>query len=254
MKSGVIKELETLGLSQSEAKVYLASLKLGPATAQQIAAKALTSRPTAYGMIESLIEKGLMSSYFKGKKKIFAAAAPEQLTYIVAHLKKEALEKESAVERIVAELGKLVDEEKNATMVRVLEGSDGTVEIQRDIMESGAKEAFELVNRDEVRKWIPPMRKGDIREKLVLKLKSHSMYTTAHGKGHDYKLPEGTTSESRYLDEKKYPVHGEVLVYADRICIASFDPKKVSIIIRDAGLAETMKTMYKALWEKAEKE
>jgi sugar-specific transcriptional regulator TrmB len=205
-------------------------------------------------MIESLSDKGLMSSYFKGKKKIFAAAAPQQLTYIVAHLKREAEEKAAAVDRIVTELGKLVEEEKNATMVQVLEGSDGTVEIQRDILESGAKEAFELVNRDDVRKWIPPMRKGDIREKLVTKLTANSMYVTAHGKGSDYKLPEGSKGESRYLDGKKYPVRHEVLVYGDRVCLVSFEPKKVAVIIRDAGLAETMKTMYKALWEKAEKE
>lgn len=254
MKSDVIKELETLGLSQSEAKVYLAGLKLGPATAQQIAAKALTSRPTAYGMIESLTDKGLMSSYIKGKKKLFMSADPQQLTYIVAHLKREALEKEMAVGKIVDELGKLVDEEKSATTVRILEGNEGTAEIQRDILESDAKEAFELVNRDDVRKFIPPMRKGDIREKLVLKLKANSMYVTAHGKGTDYQRPPGAEGESRYLDGKKYPVRHEVLIYGDRICLVSFDPKKVAIIIRDPGLAQTLKTMYKALWDKAEKE
>jgi HTH-type transcriptional regulator, sugar sensing transcriptional regulator len=254
MKLDISAELQTLGLTQSEAKVYLASLKLGPATAQLLAAKSGTSRPTAYIMIESLAKRGLMSSYFKGKKKYFAAADPHQLTYIVQHLKREALEKEAAVGKIIEELGKIVEAEKNVTEVRVLEGSEVTVDIQRDIMESGAEEAFELINRDEVRKWIPPMRTGDIREKIALKLKTYSMFTSVHGKGIDFVRPAGSKSESRYLDGKKYPVHGEVLVYGDRICIESLVPKKTAIIIRDKGLAETIKTMFKALWDKAEKE
>lgn len=255
MKLNVAAELETLGLSQNEAKVYLASLKLGPATAQHLAAKATISRPTTYIMIELLVKRGLMSSYFKGKKKLFSAANPNQLTYIVSHLKREALEKEAAVGKIVEALGKMIDEEKAATTVRVIDGPEGTVEIQRDILESGAKETFELVNRDDVRKWIPPMRKGDIREKLALKLKCRSMYTSSHGKGYDYQRPSGSTGESRYLDGKKFSVSGEVLVYADRVCLGSFSSaKKTSVIIRDKGIAESVKTMFLALWDKAEKE
>lgn len=253
MKLDIRAELETLGLSQNEAKIYLASLKLGPATAQHLAAKGTLSRPTTYIMIESLVKRGLMSSYFKGKKKFFAAANPNQLTYIVSNLKREALEKEAAVGKIVEALGKMVDDEKNATVVRILEGPESTVEVQKDILESGADEAFELVNRDEARKWIPPMRSGDIREKIALKLKTRSIYTTTLGKQTDYVPPKGSKGESRYLDGKKYPVNGEVITYADRVLMTSYVPKQTTVMIRDKGLAETTKTMFLALWEKAEK-
>lgn len=254
MKLNVATELETLGLSQNEAKIYLASLKLGPATAQHLAAKATISRPTTYIMIESLVKRGLISSYFKGKKKLFMAANPNQLTYIVSHLKREALEKEAAVGKIVEALGQMVDEEKNATTVRVLEGPEGSVELQRDIIESGAAETYEIVNIDEARKWIPPMHKGDIREKITLKTKCRSIYTYSKGKITDRQRTAGSKSESRYLDQKKFPLAGEVIAYGDRVVLTSFAPKKTAVIIRDAGLATTVKTMFDALWDKAEKE
>jgi len=254
MKYDIGAELETLGLSQNEAKVYMASLKVGPTTAQMLAAKATISRPTTYIMIESLVKKGLMSSYFKGKKKYFAAASPNQLKYIVNNLKREALEKEAAVEKIVEVLGKMVEEEQSATLIRVFEGAESTSEVQRDILESGATETFELVNIDEARKWVPPVYKGDIREKLVLKCKTRSLYNASTGKIADWQLPKGSRHEGRYLDAKIHQLHGNVVIYADRVAYTSYGVKKTSVIIRDRGLAESMKTMFNALWEKGEKE
>jgi len=254
MKFDIGTELETLGLSPNEAKVYLASLKVGASTAQLLAAKATISRPTTYIMIESLVKRGLMSSYFKGKKKYFSAANPNQLVYIVNNLKRDALEKEAAVGKIIDALGKMVDEEKAAMVVRIIDGQDCIQELQRDILDSGASETFELVNIDEVRQWIPPVYKGDIREKLVLKCKTRSLYICSTGKITDRQLPAGSRHEARFLDAKRYPLRGNVVIFADRVAYISFGTKNSAIIIRDGGLAETMKTMFNALWDKGEQE
>jgi len=88
MKEQLEKDLQQIGLSEKEAKVYLASLELGPSTAQTIAAKATVNRPTTYVMIESLIKRGLMSSFQKGKKRFFVAGKPTQLLYLLDAKKK----------------------------------------------------------------------------------------------------------------------------------------------------------------------
>ncbi len=56
----LIEPLKNLGLSEKEAKIYLALLQLGPATPYQIAKKAELKRPTAYVIAEELVEKGLI--------------------------------------------------------------------------------------------------------------------------------------------------------------------------------------------------
>src|SRR5688572_25102021 len=95
MRDELAKELEKIGLSENEAKVYLAGLELGSSTAQMIAAKATVSRPTTYIMIESLIKRGLMSSFQKGKKRMFVSGKPRQLLYILEQQKK-AIENQTA--------------------------------------------------------------------------------------------------------------------------------------------------------------
>ena len=57
--------LTSLGLSKNEAKVYLALLDLGSATAGKIAEKSKVHRTNVYDALERLIEKGVVTYIFK---------------------------------------------------------------------------------------------------------------------------------------------------------------------------------------------
>ena len=72
------KLLSDLGLSPTETRVYLASLKLGPTSVQEVAKAAKLSRTASYDVIAQLQERGLMSTFERGKKKYFSAEEPER--------------------------------------------------------------------------------------------------------------------------------------------------------------------------------
>ena len=91
------KELQNLGLSEKEAKIYLASLELGPETVQNIAKKAGINRPTTYLQIESLKEKGLISEFQRGKKTFYAPESPNRLLSMLGTFEKELDFKTSAM-------------------------------------------------------------------------------------------------------------------------------------------------------------
>lgn len=73
----LITPLQNLGLSEKEAKVYLALLQLGPSTPYQIAKKAELKRPTAYVIAEELVEKGLIVHIPGEEKRKYIAKSPE---------------------------------------------------------------------------------------------------------------------------------------------------------------------------------
>ncbi|MBI4087815.1 TrmB family transcriptional regulator, partial [Candidatus Kaiserbacteria bacterium] len=66
------KELEDLGLSEKEARVYLAALELGQNTAERIAKQASVNRSTTYVQLDSLMKMGLISTHEEDKKTLFA--------------------------------------------------------------------------------------------------------------------------------------------------------------------------------------
>ena len=102
------KEIIKLGLSDKEAKVYLAALELGSGTAQMIAGKAGVNRATTYVVIESLMKMGLMSTYDEGKKTFFTASPPEKLREFLENQESKVREKINILNGIIPELSSFV--------------------------------------------------------------------------------------------------------------------------------------------------
>ena len=71
--------LSSVGLTDSEQKVYLSALEAGESSVQHLAKKTKLSRVTVYSVIETLTQHGLMSSVEKGKKTYYIAEPPERL-------------------------------------------------------------------------------------------------------------------------------------------------------------------------------
>lgn len=79
----VLKSLIDLGLTENQAKVYLAATELGPNTILQLSKVSGVKRTTIYSVIESLQEINLMQTELKGWKKLFKAQSPENLSEIL---------------------------------------------------------------------------------------------------------------------------------------------------------------------------
>ena len=73
------QELLQYGLSQKEAKVYLACLKTGKATANRVSELANLARSTTYDLLDKLKSLGLISTAIIDNKMHFIANNPEVL-------------------------------------------------------------------------------------------------------------------------------------------------------------------------------
>ncbi len=77
----LVKKITPLGLTDKEARVYLALLQLGQASAYSVAIKSGLKKPTAYVILDELIEKGLAYHIPKEKKQLYAATNPEEFIH-----------------------------------------------------------------------------------------------------------------------------------------------------------------------------
>src|SRR3989344_3107999 len=122
----MLTELKDLGLSEKEAKVYVAALEIGRATADQLAKHAKIVRPTTYLQIKSLMDKGLMSTYEEGKKTYFAPESPELLKRLLARQKDSITTKETELTRLLPELVQQFGSAGERPGGRFFPGQDGT--------------------------------------------------------------------------------------------------------------------------------
>ena len=71
-----ITNLEFLGLTYTESKIYVALLKIGESTVVELAKKTSVHRRTIYDNLNMLIQKGLVNYNVKGGTKFYSASNP----------------------------------------------------------------------------------------------------------------------------------------------------------------------------------
>lgn len=74
----LIQSLISAGLTDKEARVYIALLSLGRASAYSVSSKSNLKKPTTYVILEELIEKGLAMKVPRAKKQQYVARPPEE--------------------------------------------------------------------------------------------------------------------------------------------------------------------------------
>lgn len=251
MSAGLVKDLEQLGLSAKEAKVYLASLELGPSPVQVIAAKASVNRPTTYVMIESLTSRGLVSSFQKGKKRFFTAETPESLLAIVREERRQVQEKEKRVESVMGDLKSLMKFASNPPNVSFYDGFEGINALREDVIRSKTKEMLEIVPLDLVRRYFsedtPP---DDLRSQIKKSVSSRVIYSYSKGPV----LTKGNgVSDLRFLDPKKNPFVCEVVIFGNKTAFLTFAGKPTGVLVDSKDVTGTMRMLFEALWQSAKK-
>lgn len=251
MSKRIEKVLIDFGLSEKAAKVYLANLELGPSTVQQISKKADVNRPTTYVMIDTLKERGLISSYEKGKKRFFTAEDPEQFIHLAEAEKRLISNREESIKQVLGDLRALMEFSSSPPDVSYYEGIDGVNALREDVIRSNADMIRELVPLDDVRKFIPEeTTSSDLRSEIRKRASIKSLYTT--NKGDIYSEKEAGI-ESRYLDPEVFPVSCEVIIYGDKIAFLSFSGKPTGFLIDSRAVAVTLTMMFEHLWSSAKK-
>ena len=229
--------LRALGLLDSEIKTYLTALERGPRTVLDLAKLTKLSRQAIYVAIESLTERGLMSSSLQGKKRFYAAEPPDKLHAYAKRRETEMKERMNDLERILPELELKVGGEK--PVVKLFEGKEGVLSIIRDLAVSRSSNNEEIADLHAMWDVLSPEDLKPMQEELKK--------ANAHVRGLYSGLAKGKTltSDRFTLPEKYTGFKSNITVYGkDKIAFVVFTGKMHSIVIESEHLAKTMRILF----------
>src|SRR3989344_3963433 len=122
--------LTQFGLSPREAKVYLAALLTGTATANSIARQAKVERTTTYDVLKSLTDKGIAARTTRNGKNCFEVIQPKKLISILE-------ERKRFLSDVLPELELLSKVNLEKPKVKLFEGKEGIKSMFYDIYDLG---------------------------------------------------------------------------------------------------------------------
>jgi len=247
--------LKNYGLSTKEAKIYLAALSMGDSTVQEIAEKSKIQRATAYTVIDSLKEKGLLSTTMKGKKNVYVAAAPDK---IIEHLKAQRVTidvKMSAVEKILPELQSLYNYSPNKPRVRYFEGLDGLKQIYEDTTIVGKTiYAFNPIHKKMSKELLRWLSENYVPKRVKLGIHNKIITPAFHSEDTKRLLEESEdlNREVRIVSDKKFPFSIEIQIYGPKVAIISYASSEMfGVIIESEETSKTWKYIFDLAWEGA---
>lgn len=251
----LLEQLVNYGLSEKEAKVYLAALTLNEASAQDIAKKAKINRATVYVIIETLQTKGLISIVKRGKKSVYLAANPNKMLELLEQQKAMVMAKLEEVRSILPELETIYNYSPSKPRIRYFEGLSGLKELYQDTLKNNQTiYSFDPVHEGmskSLLKWlgeeyVPERIKKGVTIKVIC-----PRFDQPATKRFIEESPK-MKRELRLVPADKFPFTIEIEIYGSKVAIISYDVKEMfGVIIESEAVHKTMKCIFDLAWEGA---
>jgi sugar-specific transcriptional regulator TrmB len=254
----LISHIEDLGLSNKEARVYVACLKTGPSAVQRIADQADIKRVTTYVVLESLVGLGLVSQSVKGKKTYYIAESPTNLKRLLEKRERELHDQQTSFGQILPELEALKSTPKDSPHVKFYDGADGIRAAMTAFIEQVKNTDRQMVygysNVDRTYSLFPELEQKQANAaRLKAGLPSRFLYASERGPF----LKEGDQAanrESRWVPKELSPMDSDFTIIGDTVMmlsLASTNPMAVTITSKE--VAQGIRALYEMAWTGASK-
>lgn len=245
----MLKELGDLGLSEKEAKVYLAALEIGRATADQLSKHSKIKRPTTYVQLESLMKMGLMSTYEEDNRTYFAPESPELLKRLLLKQKEELNTKESELATVLPALLQQFESAGERPVVRFFPGKEGIKLAREELLTTKDKRIDAIFSYEHLLNIYSERELDEYSSKRKgLGIHSRAIYMN---KEFFSKAELDSLTERRFIPPEQLSLSIHIHVCDTRTTIFPMEGSLFAVIIDSAQIASGMKAIFNFLWVNA---
>lgn len=237
--------LRTIGLNESEIKVYLALMERGPSLGRELSASTHLSKQGTYSAVQSLVQRGFVSSVLRGKKQYFQAESPRRVSQAIKRKIEDLKTVSSDIDAAIPELELKMGGEK--PIVKLFEGKEGIRAIIDEFRSSPPKEVIEMTDLNALNKMLSP---EDLKP-LKLKLDQLGTKTKAIYFGQSSIMRSST--EVVFLEDMKGFL-STIAISDNKILLITFEGKMYSIILESNVLAGALKYIFERAYRSLKKE
>lgn len=235
-----IETLQTIGLSTTEAKVYLALLELGSALAGEITKRSQINRTNVYDALERLIKKGLATYIIQANRKLFRPVNPERLREIL-------VQKQTALDKILPQLKLKYNSCKDEQQATIFEGNKGIRSIFEDMLRN--RKTFYIYGAQaRFSDMFPSYQKQVNKRRAELGIKLKIIYSE---KVRKTKQQEKLKLAQIKYSPKQYDFPSTMFIYSDKVVTISWTKQPYGFMIKSKQVVKSNLNFFNMLWNTA---
>lgn len=242
------RQLEQLGLTERESRVYLALLELGSGSVAEIGAKAEINRTTTYDVLEYLTRYGIASHVGDEKKKHYVAESPENLLSYLDKKAKEFQNKSDEVKKMLPELKGIFNVAPLKPKVRFYEGDEGIISMYEDSLNSKT-EIHSWLNTSKTYNFSADYFADYYKRRSANKVHIKAIINDSPLSREIAKRDKVEDRESRLISKSRMEIEPECYIYENKVAFMSLR-ERFGVIIESQDIADAQRKLYELAWER----
>jgi sugar-specific transcriptional regulator TrmB len=240
------KKLQSIGLTQNEARVYLFLLEYQEAKTGLICSKLKIPNSHIYQILEKLLDKGIVSFKIVNNIKVFRPVDPQSLYSLFREKELQLEQEKKELKEFITNLKKIETKEHKQNDFKYFEGVAGVKSMFTEFIESwepksvvyvsSAPIAYERWNAFLLEYFHPPRFKKKVHLKLIVPL-------SLKERGKERQRMKYT--EVKYSD---FEMKSEFAVAGEYTYLLSYGEKPYALLIKDKTFADTQKQTFEIMW------
>lgn len=259
----LLEDLQSLGLTKTQAKLYLALVEHGQATVTELHRRTKISRSTIYDNLERLVDLGLAIEKNIQRRKYFSATSPiDSLNELVG----AQLEQAQALEYAVKEKNTIttrhrpkiqIFENDNATSIKKLWERNLTSPILREFgsYQSWRDRVMDGLGREEHKKFFSQWRKNGTKVRTLNSAKDVKLFCEDEDYPPEYYydgLAKTPTQDKMRVHPGGIHLDVDIQVLKDIVFCSIRSGEDVSFFIESSYLVDTFAMFFDFLWDDSE--
>lgn len=241
-------DLLKIGLTEGEAKVYLALSEIGSSTVGPIVKKSQVAYSNVYDILNRLIDKGIVSFIVKNKTKYFQAGSPSNLIQYLDKKQDNISKEREALIKILPDLEKL-QESKSEQEAEIFLGKKGLRTAYEKLFHNTSKNdegLFFYIHNEKYAEESNLFYNSIV--DLVSKTKNRGICNSEYKSS--WFIKKAKHLNIRFLD---LPLPGNIDIINDKILLVSWGENIFSVLIHSQSIADNLKKYFNEMWSKAKK-
>lgn len=237
-----------LGISDYEARVYLAVLEFPGAVLTDVAKKADISRTAAYPPIQSLLRRGMLSEVKIGKRKHYHALDPTKLSGILERKKVD-------LQAVIGKFSEKVLMPNEKLSISYFLGTSGIANASDIFLEeTKTKQWYTCEHPEYTLKTVGEAQIDDYTRRRVTRgIRARVILPADMGLSYIRKHLERDKEELRQtivVSQNLYPIEASIAVTEGLILLIGALDDFFAVLIRSRTLAKTLMSMHTMIWDR----